>query len=91
MIHAECAVSLQVLARQKLWQKQWREKVEREGTLYDAIAVVDDIIIGRCESMLLCHTRNLEQKLYRPWQARVSAVNLCHEVLTSGATQQKVM
>ena len=40
-------VLLQVLERQKLWQKQWREKVEREGTLYDAIAVVDDIIIGR--------------------------------------------
>lgn len=42
-----CVCELQVLERQKVWQKQWRERFEREGTLYDAIAVVDDIIIGR--------------------------------------------
>ena len=36
-----------MLERQKAWQQQWRERHEREGALYDAVAVVDDVIIGR--------------------------------------------
>ena len=39
--------TLQVLERQKAWQQRWRERHEREGTLYDAVAVVEDVIIGR--------------------------------------------
>lgn len=38
---------LKVLERQKAWQQRWRERHEREGTLYDAVAVVEDVIIGR--------------------------------------------
>ncbi|DBA77940.1 TPA: Dicer-like protein 1 [Trebouxia sp. C0005] len=38
----------QVVERQKQWQQRWRERHEREGTLYDAVAVVEDVIIGRC-------------------------------------------
>ena len=38
---------VQVLERQKQWQQRWRERHEREGTLYDAVAVVEDVIIGR--------------------------------------------
>lgn len=38
---------MQVLERQKAWQQRWRERHEREGTLYDAVAVVEDVIIGR--------------------------------------------
>ena len=36
-----------MLDRQKAWQQQLRERHEREGTLYDAVAVVEDVIIGR--------------------------------------------
>lgn len=38
---------VQVVERQKQWQHRWRERHEREGTLYDAVAVVEDVIIGR--------------------------------------------
>ncbi len=38
---------VQVLERQKQWQQRWREQHEREGTLYGAVAVVEDVIIGR--------------------------------------------
>ena len=38
---------LKVLERQKAWQQRWRERHERVGTLYDAVAVVEDVIIGR--------------------------------------------
>ncbi len=38
---------VQVVERQKQWQQRWRERHEREGTLYDAVAVVEDVIIGR--------------------------------------------
>ncbi len=38
---------VQVLERQKQWQQRWRERHDREGTLYDAVAVVEDVIIGR--------------------------------------------
>ena len=40
-------MATQVLERQKAWQQRWRERHEREGTLYDAVAVVEDVIIGR--------------------------------------------
>lgn len=42
---------MQVLERQKAWQQRWRERHERKGTLYDAVAVVEDVIIGRS----VCH------------------------------------
>jgi hypothetical protein len=38
---------VQVVERQKQWQQRWRERHEREGALYDAVAVVEDVIIGR--------------------------------------------
>ncbi|KAL0046074.1 hypothetical protein WJX82_001682 [Trebouxia sp. C0006] len=38
----------QVVERQKQWQQRWRERHERESALYDAVAVVEDVIIGRC-------------------------------------------
>ena len=38
---------VQVVERQKQWQQRWRERHEREGTLYDAVAVVENVIIGR--------------------------------------------
>lgn len=42
-----------MLERQKAWQQRWRERHEREGTLYDAVAVVEDVIIGR-SVMITC-------------------------------------
>ncbi len=38
---------VQVVERQKQWQQHWQEQHERKGTLYDAVAVVEDVIIGR--------------------------------------------
>jgi len=42
---------VQVVERQKhclrQWQQRWRERHEREGTLYDAVVAVEDVIIGR--------------------------------------------
>ena len=45
--YTKSSLMVQVLERQKQWQQRWRERHEREGTLYDAIAVVEDVIIGR--------------------------------------------
>ena len=42
-----------MLERQKAWQQRWRERHEREGTLYDAVAVVKDISIGR-SVLIMC-------------------------------------
>ena len=54
-VRTAVTILLQVLERQKAWQQRWRERHEREGTLYDAVAVVEDVIIGRsvpCSSYL---------------------------------------